>query len=81
MADFTTLEKGDVPQEIKRCKRMAKQGNPAGYHNLGYFYEKGFGVKKCYRKAKKYYGGGAKLGCEICKAKVEIFMGMDEFSK
>ena len=61
------LEKHDYGMAMTWFRKAADQGNAAGENNVGWFYEKGFGVTQNYAEA---------LNCWHMTRRAELQMGM-----
>ena len=85
MANFYELDESQIKEHIKKQRLLVKKGEmPLAnfYCNLGYLHNRGFGVKKCSKTARKYYEKAAKLGDEIAIGKIAEYQAIEDgFSK
>jgi TPR repeat protein len=58
-------DQGNKKKAFELFGKAAQQGDPSAQHNLGYFYDEGFGVEKNTQQALYWYKKAAKNG-EIC---------------
>ena len=66
------FKRGDYAAAFRGFRRLAKEGDGAAQHNLGYLYDKGKGVPQDYAVAARWYRSAAEQGVVKSQARLGL---------